>query len=109
MPVNSPRLCVLALALAAFVVAVASPSGGAGDRETRPTTTPATRPAVPVRCAVIGGMMETDFWPALAKLGLGRLPGDLAFRRGGFTLYLPLATSLIASLVLSVILWLIRR
>ena len=48
-------------------------------------------------------------WPALSRLGLGRLPGDLAFRRGGFTLYIPLATSLIASLVLSVILWLIRR
>lgn len=41
---------------------------------------------------------------------LGRLPGDFTFRRGSFTLYLPLATSLLASLVLSaVVAWLSRR
>lgn len=48
-------------------------------------------------------------WPFLARLGLGRLPGDLLIRRGGFTLYAPIATCLIASLLLTLLFWLIRR
>ncbi|HXQ17935.1 MAG TPA: DUF2905 domain-containing protein [Caulobacteraceae bacterium] len=48
-------------------------------------------------------------WPFLARLGLGRLPGDILIRRGGFTLYAPIATCLIASLVLTLLFWLIRR
>lgn len=48
-------------------------------------------------------------WPWLQKLGLGRLPGDFVIRRDGFTLYLPLATCILVSLVLSVVLWLLRR
>jgi hypothetical protein len=48
-------------------------------------------------------------WPLLARLGLGRLPGDILIRRGGFTLYAPIATCLIASLVLTLLFWLIRR
>lgn len=48
-------------------------------------------------------------WPWLRKSGLGRLPGDFVIDRGGFRLYLPLATSLLLSLVLSVILWLLRK
>jgi hypothetical protein len=41
--------------------------------------------------------------------GLGRLPGDFVLERGNFRLYLPLATSLLLSLLLSGILWLLRR
>jgi len=41
--------------------------------------------------------------------GLGRLPGDILIRRGNFTFYFPLATSLVLSLVLTIILWLLRR
>jgi uncharacterized membrane protein len=48
-------------------------------------------------------------WPWLTKLGLGRLPGDIYVHRPGFTFYAPFATSLLASLVLSLILWLISR
>jgi hypothetical protein len=40
--------------------------------------------------------------------GLGRLPGDIVIERGGFRLYLPLATSLLLSLVLTAVLWLLR-
>jgi hypothetical protein len=40
---------------------------------------------------------------------LGRLPGDLTFKRGNTTVYLPLATSLLVSVVLSVIVMLFRR
>jgi hypothetical protein len=48
-------------------------------------------------------------WPLLAKSGLGRLPGDIVIERGNFRLYLPLATSLIVSLFLTAVLWLINR
>lgn len=48
-------------------------------------------------------------WPLLGKLGLGRLPGDILIEREGFTLYLPLGTGALISIVLSAILWLINR
>lgn len=48
-------------------------------------------------------------WPWLSRLGLGRLPGDIVIRRGNFTFYAPIATALLASLVLSAIFWLFRR
>ena len=40
---------------------------------------------------------------------LGRLPGDLLIQRERFTLYAPLATSLLISLVVSLVLWLFGR
>jgi hypothetical protein len=40
---------------------------------------------------------------------IGRLPGDIHVRRGNWTLYVPLGTSILLSLVLTVILWLIGR
>jgi Protein of unknown function (DUF2905) len=49
------------------------------------------------------------FWPAVAKLGLGRLPGDLVIERENFRIYLPLATSLLLSAVFSLIYWLFNR
>lgn len=48
-------------------------------------------------------------WPLLGKLVLGRLPGDILIEREGFTLYLPLGTGVLISIVLSAILWLINR
>lgn len=48
-------------------------------------------------------------WPLLAKLGLGRLPGDLRIEREGFGFYFPLTTSLIVSLAISLLIWLFRR
>ena len=48
-------------------------------------------------------------WPFLAKLGLGRLPGDIVVERENFTFYLPVTTSLLISGVLSLIFWLLGR
>ncbi len=48
-------------------------------------------------------------WPLLAKLGLGRLPGDIVIERPGYSFYFPIVTSLLISVVLSVILWLVNR
>jgi len=48
-------------------------------------------------------------WPWLGKLGLGRLPGDIVIERENFRLYLPIATSILISVVLSLILWWLNR
>ena len=48
-------------------------------------------------------------WPILSRIGLGRLPGDIMFERGGTTFYFPLVTCIIISLVLSAVLWLVNR
>lgn len=42
-------------------------------------------------------------------LPLGRLPGDIVIRRGNFTFHLPLATGIVISVVLTVLLSLLRR
>ena len=48
-------------------------------------------------------------WPWLARLGLGRLPGDFRIQTGISVFYFPLATCLVVSIVLSLVLWLLRR
>jgi hypothetical protein len=40
---------------------------------------------------------------------VGKLPGDLLFKRGNFTLYVPLATGIIVSLLISLILYLLGK
>ncbi|OQW48924.1 MAG: hypothetical protein A4S09_13230 [Proteobacteria bacterium SG_bin7] len=40
---------------------------------------------------------------------LGRLPGDIAIEKENFKFYFPLATSILVSVVLSVIFWLLRK
>jgi hypothetical protein len=39
----------------------------------------------------------------------GRLPGDIVVERGPVTFYFPLATCVIISVVLSLLVWLLRR
>ena len=48
-------------------------------------------------------------WPWLARLGLGRLPGDIVVQHGNFSFYFPIVTSLVVSVVLTLIFWLIGR
>lgn len=40
---------------------------------------------------------------------IGRLPGDFTFRKGSFTFYFPLATSLVVSVLLSLLFLLFRK
>jgi Protein of unknown function (DUF2905) len=44
-----------------------------------------------------------------AHIPLGRLPGDIVYRGKNSTFYFPLATSILVSVVLSVVLYLIGR
>ena len=48
-------------------------------------------------------------WPWLSKLGLGRLPGDIRVETENGVFYFPITTCIVISVVLSLILWFLRR
>ena len=48
-------------------------------------------------------------WPYLSQTGLGRLPGDLVIERRNVTIYFPLMTCLLLSVLFSLALWVINR
>lgn len=48
-------------------------------------------------------------WSVGERLGLGRLPGDIAVERENFRFYFPLTTSILISIILSALIWLLRR
>jgi len=48
-------------------------------------------------------------WPWLARLGLGRLPGDILVERGNFSFYFPIVSCVVVSVALSLAVWLINR
>ena len=48
-------------------------------------------------------------WPWIARLGLGRLPGDINVERDGWSFHFPIVTSVVISLVLTFLLWLFRK
>jgi len=54
---------------------------------------------------LLGGL----FWPWIGRLGLGRLPGDIAIHRQNFSFYFPIVTCLAISVVLTLLFWLFRR
>jgi hypothetical protein len=53
---------------------------------------------------ILAGVLVGLIIFAAERFGLGRLPGDIVIEREGFTLYLPLATSLLVSLGLTLVL-----
>lgn len=48
-------------------------------------------------------------WLVGERFGLGRLPGDFRFEVGSTQVYVPLATSILLSIGLSLVLWLFNR
>ncbi|GAB4407750.1 MAG: hypothetical protein OHK0032_03100 [Thermodesulfovibrionales bacterium] len=55
--------------------------------------------------ALIGGLLLLS-----GKIPwLGRLPGDIIIQRKNFTFYFPIATSILISIIITLILWLIGR
>jgi hypothetical protein len=48
-------------------------------------------------------------WPWITTLGLGRLPGDIVVEREHLRFYFPITTCIIISLIITAILWLLRR
>lgn len=54
---------------------------------------------------VIGAVL----WSGVGKGWLGRLPGDIHYSKGNFNFYFPVVTCLIASAILTLLLWLFRK
>lgn len=48
-------------------------------------------------------------WPWLGRLPLGRLPGDIVIDRPQLKVYIPITTMILVSVVVSVILWLLKK
>ena len=48
-------------------------------------------------------------WPLMQKLGLGRLPGDIAIEKENVKFFFPITTSILISLILSLLFWLFTR
>lgn len=48
-------------------------------------------------------------WPWLSRLPLGQLPGDIVIRRENASFFFPITTMILASLLLSGLMWLINR
>jgi Protein of unknown function (DUF2905) len=61
--------------------------------------------ALQARSAVVVGLL----WPWLSHLGIGRLPGDIYIQGERGSLYIPITTSILVSLALSLLLWLFSR
>jgi hypothetical protein len=48
-------------------------------------------------------------WKLGGKLPLGRLPGDIAIQKPNFSFYFPITTCIVISLVLTLLMWLLRK
>lgn len=49
------------------------------------------------------------FWPWLGKIPLGRLPGDIIINRPNMKIYIPITSMIVISIIISVIMWLLRK
>jgi hypothetical protein len=62
---------------------------------------------------VIAGLMMVAvgaiLWSGFGRGWVGRLPGDIHYNRGNFSFYFPVVTCLLASLVLTLLLWLFKK
>ncbi len=60
-----------------------------------------------VLLAVVGlGLILAERFPGLR---VGRLPGDIRIERDNFRFYFPIATSILVSIVLTLVLWIFGR
>jgi len=62
---------------------------------------------------VIIGLLMTAvgvlLWSGFGKGWLGRLPGDVNYSRGDFSFHFPIATCLIISVILTLLMWLFKK
>ena len=61
---------------------------------------------------IVGGVVITVtglLWPWLAKMPLGRLPGDIVINRPNLKIYIPITTMILISLAISIVLRIFRK
>ena len=62
-----------------------------------------------VLAGLIMVLLGAFLWSGFGKGWFGRLPGDLHYSRGDFHFYFPIATCLILSALLTLLLWLFKK
>lgn len=77
------------------------------DHQPRAGRTPSMRRILVIIGVVIA--MIGLLWPWLARLGLGRLPGDIYVQGENGSFYFPITTCILVSVVVSLLLWLFNR
>ncbi len=55
-------------------------------------------------CLLLGGLFLL-----LSRIGLSKLPGDIVLRRGNFTFFFPIVSSIVLSLLLTLIFYIVNR
>jgi len=66
----------------------------------------------PARMLIVTGVVLVVLgllWMVGQRLGLGQLPGDLVVRRKNFTFYMPIVSSIVVSLVLTLLFNVLKR
>lgn len=58
---------------------------------------------------MLAGLALVAIGALIRWTGLGRLPGDFVWRRGNSTFYFPLMTSILVSIGLTLLFWLLSR
>ncbi|PYR78400.1 MAG: DUF2905 domain-containing protein [Acidobacteria bacterium] len=58
---------------------------------------------------VVGVVIAAIGLLMVAGVPFGRLPGDISYRRGNFSFYFPLGTSILISIILTLLFSLFRR
>ena len=48
-------------------------------------------------------------WPYLVRIPFGRLPGDIIIDKPQLKIYIPVTTMILVSIVISIIMWLLRK
>lgn len=61
------------------------------------------------RVLIIAGVVIAAIGVLVSTTRFGRLPGDLQWHRGNFGCYVPLMSSILLSIVLSLLMWLFTR
>ena len=61
------------------------------------------------KLVMIAGIVLVAIGALIRWTSVGRLPGDIMIRRGNFTLYFPLVSSIVISIVLTLVVWLFTR
>ena len=61
------------------------------------------------KLVMIAGVVLVAIGALIRWTSVGRLPGDIMIRRGNFTLYFPLVSSIVISIVLTLVVWLLSR
>jgi hypothetical protein len=61
------------------------------------------------RVLIVVGLVLVFVGMLISFTGRWRLPGDIMVRRGNFTLYFPIVTSIVLSVLLTLVMWLFNR